>query len=147
MSGIGAHRAGGRWNTPGHHVVYVSGNLTLAMLELLVHIDDAERFRKMPHVYHAVRFEEDAVDLLEETNLPERWDDRPESTSSALVGDEWLERGTKPVLAVPSVVVPQELRYDPAYMNYLINPLHDEYDNAVHVGEIHDLHWDPRLAS
>lgn len=146
MSGDGAHQAGGRWNTPGHYVVYVSGNLALAMLELLVHIDDAEQFRTMPHVYHAVRFPGDAVAILEEPDLPVGWNDRPESTSSAVVGDEWLEQRQSPVLAVPSVIVPPELRYDPAYMNYLINPMHDQYEGAIEVGEIHDLEWDPRLA-
>jgi RES domain-containing protein len=147
MSGIGAHQAGGRWNTSGHYVVYVSGNLTLAMLELLVHIDDAERFQTMPHVYHAVRFPEDAVVTLEEPDLPFGWNRRPESTSSAVVGDEWLERRQTPVLAVPSVIVPPELRYDPTYMNYLINPMHDGYDDTIASGEIHDLEWDPRLVT
>jgi RES domain-containing protein len=147
MSGIGSHQAGGRWNTPGHHVVYASGNLTLAMLELLVHIDDAERFREMKHVYHAVRFPEDAVAILEEPDLPAGWNDRPESTGSTLVGDEWLEQKQSPILAVPSVLVPPALRYDPIYMTYLINPGHDEYEGAVATGEIHDLEWDPRLAN
>ncbi|MFN2324000.1 MAG: RES domain-containing protein, partial [Trueperaceae bacterium] len=29
MSGVGAYRAGGRWNSSGHHAVYAAGNLTL----------------------------------------------------------------------------------------------------------------------
>ena len=147
MSGIGSHQAGGRWNTPGHYVVYASGNLTLAMLELLVHVDDAPKFREMPHVYHAVRFPEDAVAVLEEPDLPAGWNERPESTSSAVVGDEWLEQQQSPILAVPSVIVPTELRYEPDYMNYLIDPKHDDYEGTVRTGEIHDLEWDPRLAT
>ena len=147
MSGSGAYRAGGRWNTPGHYVVYASGNLTLAMLELLVHIDDAERFWRMPHVYHAVRFRDDAVAILAEPNLPAGWNDRPESTSSAAVGDEWLERRQRPVLAVPSVVVPAELRFDPINMNYLLNPMHDEYEASIETGDVNDLEWDPRFAT
>mgnify|MGYP001466645235 CR=1 FL=1 len=56
MSGAGAHLSGGRWNSPGRYAIYASGNLSLAMLELLVHIDDAESFRATPQVYHSVSF-------------------------------------------------------------------------------------------
>ena len=147
MSGSGAYRAGGRWNTPGHYVVYASGNLTLAMLELLVHIDDAERLWRMPHVYHNVRFPEGAVASLAEPDLPVSWNNRPVSTSSAIVGDEWLEQRQSPVLAVPSVVVPAELRFNPIYMNYLINPMHDEYERSIETSDVYDLELDPRLAT
>lgn len=46
MSGQGAYLFGGRWNTPEHRAVYLSGTLTLAMLEVLVHTDSAEAFCK-----------------------------------------------------------------------------------------------------
>jgi RES domain-containing protein len=145
MTGAGAFKAGGRWNTPGHHVAYAGGNLTLAMLELLVHIDDAESFRKTPHIYQPVHFPSDAVATLEEPDLPERWDGRPESRASQAVGDEWIDSQSSPVLAVPNIIVPPELRYDPAYMAYLINPKHPDYATTIEAGEARDLTWDPRL--
>jgi RES domain-containing protein len=49
MTGTGAYKNGGRWNTPGHYAVYTSGNLSLAMLEVVVHVDDAEAFLDTPH--------------------------------------------------------------------------------------------------
>ena len=44
-------------------------------------------------------------------------------------------------------MVPAELRFDPIYMNYLINPMHDEYEASIETGEVYDLEWDPRLAT
>ncbi len=40
---MGARLAGGRWNHPGEAVVYVSGTLSLAALELFVHLDARSR--------------------------------------------------------------------------------------------------------
>jgi RES domain-containing protein len=145
MSGMGAYRVGGRWNSPGRHVVYASAHLSLAMLELLVHIDDAEAFRRRPHVYHSVRFTRQDVALLEERDLPRGWDARPETRASQVVGDEWIDTKPAPVLAVPSVIVPPELRYDEAYLTYLIDPGHPAFATAVEVGPVRDLAWDPRL--
>lgn len=145
MSGAGAHLAGGRWNSPGLHAVYTSGNLSLAMLELLVHIDDAHSFRHTPHVYHSVAFPEGAVATLARSDLPVGWNSRPETASSQVVGDEWLESLVTPVLAVPSVIAPPELSYDPLYLNYVINPEHPEFSSLVTVGRVQDLTWDDRL--
>lgn len=145
MSGTGAYLYGGRWNTPEHYAVYLSGTLTLAMLEVLVHLDDAEAFAQKAHVYHAVHFDENDVAVLEEDSLPQSWNARPETLASQTVGDEFLERGEQVALALPSVVVPRALRYDPLYMNYLVNPKHPDFGRAAEVGEIQPLDWDPRL--
>lgn len=146
MTGIGAHRSGGRWNSPGRYVVYASGSLSLAMLEVLVHIDDAEAFRQLPHVYLRVTFPAESVATLTPDALPRGWDARPQSRASQVAGDEWLDRAETPVLAVPSVIVPPALRYDPTHMNYLIDPHHPDYETSIEAGEALDLEWDPRLA-
>jgi RES domain-containing protein len=145
MSGVGAYRAGGRWNSPGRYVVYAAGNLTLAMLELLVHIDDANAFRTLGHVYHAITIPDDAVSILEEENLPPGWASSPVSRASQVVGDEWLDASSSPVLAVPSVIVPPAHRYDAEYMNHLIDPTHPDSDDVIEVGPVLDLEFDARL--
>lgn len=49
---------GGHWNSPGRYVVYASGNVSLAMLAVLVHINDAEAFARQAHVYQHLSFDE-----------------------------------------------------------------------------------------
>ena len=39
LDGEGARRFGGRWNPPGVALVYCSSSLSLAVLELLVHVE------------------------------------------------------------------------------------------------------------
>ncbi len=145
MSGQGAYLYGGRWNSPEHRVVYASGNLTLAMLEVLIHVDDAEAFLNKAYVYHTVEFDEADVAVLESSFLPTGWNARPETLVSQGIGDEFLDRSEGVVLAVPSVVVPSGLHYDPLYMTYLVNPVQPEYAEVVEVGEVQTLDWDPRL--
>lgn len=145
MSGAGAYEFGGRWNSSGNHVVYASGNLSLAMLELLVHVQDAAAFRKVPLVYHTISFASEALAVLQSESLPAGWNSQPEARSNHLVGDEWLDQAESVALAVPSVMIPRRFRYAPEYMNYLINPNHPDFAGAVEVGEVLDLALDARL--
>lgn len=145
MSGDGAHAVGGRWNSPNHHVVYTSGNLSLAMLELLVHLGDANEVGRLEFVYREVWFPAEAVAILREVDVPTGWNTQPVSTVSQVVGDQWLESLESVALAVPSVLMPKSHRYDPHYMNYLVNPLHPEFPALVETGETFDLEIDDRL--
>lgn len=115
------------------------------MLEVLVHIDDAEAFLRQAHVYQIVRFDEAYATVLDQGALPARWNARPETVDTQSIGDEWVVRQASVVLAVPSVVVPSELRFEREYLNYLVNPRHPEFGDAVQPGELRDLDWDPRF--
>ena len=42
MSGEGARLYGGRWNKAGDALLYFSQNLSLCLLEIIVHVDYAE---------------------------------------------------------------------------------------------------------
>lgn len=123
--------------------MYASGNISLAMLEVLVHIDDAEAFARQAHVYQRLSFDEAQVAVLDVAALPADWDARPETVETQSIGDEWVARQETPVLAVPSVVVPAELRFEQEYLNYLFNPSHPDFATAVGVGELRSLDWDP----
>jgi RES domain-containing protein len=118
LDGEGARRAGGRWNSPGTPVVYTSGSLSRAVLELLVHTDPD----LVPGDLRA--FEIDVPDRirskpLEPGTLPSNWRNIPNHPGCRAVGDKWLQRQDSAVLAVPSSLVPEEL-------NYLINPAHPD---------------------
>ena len=45
FSGEGARLYGGRWNSPGVSLIYAAGSLSLAQLELLVHLKSADILR------------------------------------------------------------------------------------------------------
>lgn len=147
MSGTGAYVAGGRWNPPGHRMIYSSSNLALALLELLVHVDDAVSFQRMPHVYHEISFPADAVSFLLEADLPAGWDQRPESLAAQLAGEDWLTSQTSAILGVPSVIMPPPHRYQPEYLNYLMNPEHPKFSELVQAHEVLPLSFDSRLHS
>ena len=134
FSGEGARQFGGRWNSPGVSVVYTSEHQSLAALEMLVHLQPrgSLRFAVIP-----VEFEEELIERLPDTALPAHWRVEPPGAATMAIGDEWARAARAAVLAVPSVVVPQET-------NYLLNPLHPAYD-AIGIQKPFDFSFDPRL--
>ena len=42
ITGTGAYNEGGRWNSEGVYALYTSEHSALAMLEVLVHVDEGE---------------------------------------------------------------------------------------------------------
>lgn len=120
LAGRGAEKTGGRWNRPGQPVVYAATSAALACLETVVHLNASD----LPLNRFLVRIEvPDAVwaarRVLGPAELPVGWSAIPEGRVSLDVGDRWLRDCTTALLAVPSVVVPEEF-------NVLINPRHAE---------------------
>lgn len=136
FSGFGAQRYGGRWNTKGHAVVYTSESLSLALLEVLVHLP---RPRLLAN-HRASRVEISAGQIERLPTLPRGW--RTDVRKTRAVGDEWLERGSSPVLEVPSVLFRCG---DVEPKNYLLNPLHAAF-GSIDVGRFRPLEIDRRIA-
>jgi len=120
LSGKGAEISGGRWNRKGRPVVYSASTIALAALETTVHLntDDLPLNRfvvciEVPPDLWAARVVWDAA------GLPVGWTARPEGKVSLDIGDAWLVGGASALLAVPSVIVPEE-------HNLLINPRHPD---------------------
>ncbi len=136
FSGEGARLHGGRWNSPGLSVVYTSSSLSLATLEVLVHLDDPDAFARL---FSWVRLEipEDSIEKLDETHLPSGWRADETNASSRAIGDAWIHSRRTVALAVPSVVTPGE-------WNYLLNPAHPDFA-AIRVDEARAFRPDPRL--
>jgi RES domain-containing protein len=132
----GALRRGGRWNNPGVAVLYAASSISLACLEILVHLVDTAIIPDF--VYSEIEIPDALV---------KPWTENERRTEAILgssllsrdFGDSWLKRpirsgGTDPafvarlrrefadvpVQQVPSAVVPPE-------WNYLINPKHEEF--------------------
>jgi RES domain-containing protein len=118
-SGEGARRWGGRWNPPGVAVVYASSTLSLAALELLVHLDPD----LLPVDLMAVAAElpsDPSPAVLRPRQLPAGWRTYPAPELLQELGAEWVRKAGSFALAVPSAVIPSE-------WNVLLNPLHPDF--------------------
>ena len=126
---------GGRWNSPGRRVVYVSETRALGTLEVLAGLQSTSQIPD--YVAFGVRFEGSLVTRLDMEELPDGWDAKPPTTKSQGIGDRWLDNATSAILKVPSVIVPAE-------SNYLLNPAHPDF-RTIEIAEAEDLDLDPRL--
>lgn len=136
FDGEGAFRFGGRWNNRGQRIVYASSTLALALLEILVHIDPTG---PVPELV-AIRI--DLPERLIEQNAYSRADGFADGLpwpiqETRQAGNAWARAAKKPVLQVPSAIVPVE-------HNYLLNPEHPDFENCV-VGAAEKFPFDPRL--
>ena len=138
FTGEGARLFGGRWNSPGLAMVYTSSSLSLATLEVLVHLEDPEAFARL-FSWVRVEIPEDSIETLDESKLPKSWCADETNITSRSIGDAWLRSMRTPVLAVPSVVTPGE-------WNYLLNPAHSKFAE-IRIGVTKPFQPDPRLVS
>jgi len=114
----GAKRHGGRWNSKGKAALYTADSISLAALELLVHL---HRSAVLNHyVLATIELPDEAVMTLDAKALPPDWREDPVPLSTQALGDEWLFSHQSLALAVPSTTVPQQF-------NLLINPEHSEF--------------------
>ncbi len=134
FTGEGAARTGGRWNSRGVAIVYTSSTRALAALESLVHLNPPVLFT---YVAVAAEFDQKLVEIIRPDRLPIDWQVEPPSSSTKAIGDDWVRRASAAVLAVPSVLVPEEL-------NYLLNPRHPAF-NRMRIGKAERFAFDSRL--
>ncbi|REC95245.1 RES family NAD+ phosphorylase [Kushneria indalinina] len=136
FDGEGARLFGGRWNSPGRACVYVASSESLALLEVMVHL---ESYRLLD-AYALLRLTLPADSILRvgAESLPDNWQEAPAPAETAELGDGWLASGQSLALALPSVVVPREF-------NYMLNPEHPLFDQAVASAEPLTFQPDSRL--
>ena len=135
FDGEGARRHGGRWNTTGTAVVYVSESRALAALEILARLQSTRAVSG--YVLIPVEFPGSVVEAIDTSTLPEDWQASPPPPSAQRIGDEWAEAKRSLALRVPSALIPNE-------SNYLLNPTHPEFDRTI-IGEKEEFELDPRL--
>jgi RES domain-containing protein len=137
FDGEGARLYGGRWNHPGVPVVYTSATLSLAALELFVHLDAED----VPEDRIAIPAEVPRgldVEELRAEDLPAAWRSYPALEALKELGTAWARSRRTAVLQVPSAVIPAE-------SNYLINPLHPQV-SRITVREPAPFTFDRRLS-
>lgn len=135
FSGGGAKSYGGRWNSPGTAIVYTAGSTSLAILEMLVHLQAQELMQS--YVSVEVSFDESLVKRIDATALPKTWRRSPAPAAVRQVGDEWVAEGSSAVLQLPSAIVPTE-------WIYLLNPSHSDFAKIT-IGPKQKITFDPRL--
>jgi RES domain-containing protein len=115
FDGEGARLYPGRWNHRGVPVVYCASTLSLASLELFVHLDPDD----LPSDLVSVRVDvpDALVETLDRKKLPRGWRAYPAPVELQDLGSEWVLSLRSVALRVPSAVLPIE-------ENILLNPHH-----------------------
>jgi RES domain-containing protein len=127
LSGEGAVKYSGRWNSVGTPAVYCSESLSLCALEILVHLPRGvlKRYR-----YLEVVVPDEMIETFD-------YDEQEDIEVTQQIGDSYL--GAEGLLAftVRSKVNPLE-------RNLVINPEHGYFDQ-IEYGDIHPFPLDGRL--
>jgi RES domain-containing protein len=135
FTGEGGRVYGGRWNSRGTAVVYVSEHESLAALELFVHtmpLLPTERYLSFQ-----LQWEDKLTEYFSLKDLPRRWNAEPPAFETMQIGDDWVRRGTSVALAVPSVLSTSEV-------NFLLNPRHSDF-KQIKISEPGEYRFDSRL--
>jgi RES domain-containing protein len=135
FDGEGARLHGGRWNSRGTRVAYASGSVALAVLEVLVGLQDTGLLSAYSLIQ--VEFPERLVEMVGREALPSTWKQHPPSPDTQRVGDLWVAESRSAVLQVPSAIVEAE-------HNYLFNPVHVDFEQVV-IHRPERFRLDPRL--
>jgi RES domain-containing protein len=135
FDGQGARIAGGRWNSKGNRMVYTAAHYSLAVLEILVNLNQTGILPT--YSICSVHFDETHVTRLDRSLLPANWSRSPIPPETQRIGDDWLKSSRSLILEVPSAVVEVE-------SNYLINPQHPDLARLV-IDTPQPLVLDPRL--
>lgn len=136
LSGLGAYLEGGRWNSEGVYALYASENPSLALLELLVHVDPEEMPPDM-YVMELGLARTSRILQVPDDDLPHDWRE-PENLSLRNLGDRHLKEGKYLGLKVRSAVMPSQY-------NFVLNPRHADFGKCVQVERVYPLEIDRRL--
>jgi RES domain-containing protein len=135
FTGEGARVYGGRWNSRGTPVIYVSEHESLAALELFVHLTPLSP----EDLYRSFRleWEDKYTESFPPKNLPPYWNAEPPTVQTMQIGDNWVQAGKSVALAVPSVLTASEV-------NFLLNPKHPDF-KRIKISQPVDYRFDSRL--
>ncbi len=136
LSGAGTKISGARWNSQGNPMLYTAGSISLAILEIAVHLP----LEQLPTGYQLITieipdsFKSVAVDAK---SLPINWSLSVHAPTTQNISDAFLGEREHLVLKVSSAIVPGECKY-------LINPLPEDF-YKVKIIDVRDMNFDCRL--
>jgi RES domain-containing protein len=135
LSGKGAKLYGGRWNSIGMPAVYTTEHISLAVLEILVHIKTLQT----PLNYYLITLEiplSTALVSIDNKKMKRNWKDDPSYLQS--IGDEFLHSKKSLVLKVPSAIIEVE-------NNFIVNPAHPDM-KKIKILSAENFIFDKRLS-
>ncbi|MDN3724636.1 RES family NAD+ phosphorylase [Aequorivita sp. SDUM287046] len=136
LSGEGSRLYGGRWNHIGEAMLYFSQNLSLSLLEILVHVD----YPRLPLDYSFLEVEipDNSIKNIQSIEFIEpKWSTEAAVNQLQLLGSNWLKKNESLAMKIPSAVLQPE-------NNFLINPMHKDFQK-LKVIKSGKLDLDPRL--
>ena len=135
LSGEGSRLFGARWNHPGVSIVYAATSLSLAALEVFVHLDRKEA--DLQFIAVELYVPDTSAEIIHIDSLPLGWRNTPSIDSCKELGSTWAREQRSLVLSVPSIIIPQE-------RNILLACDHTEM-SRVKVNAMHKFTFDSRL--
>jgi RES domain-containing protein len=135
LSGTGAFRSGGRWNSKGTYMLYCSENSSLAYLESLVHFD---KMVIPPQLFIAeLEADDSLIYTLPESDYSKNWM-KISLIENQQQSDRW--KNEKKWLGIRARSAINILEY-----NILLNPLFPKFHDLVRVISVREIPVDERL--
>lgn len=136
LSGKGAEKSGGRWNSKGIALLYTSESRAFCTAEIAVHTP----LGNVPFDYKIISIvipDDIVIQELASSELPIDWKSFPHSHSTQEIGDKFVIAEKSLVIKVPSVVVRGEF-------NFLLNPNHKDF-KKIKIALVEPFDFDERL--
>lgn len=134
LSGTGAKLFGSRWNSVGISMLYLASSISLAWLEMLVHLQPHDKSTDFALLHVDVP---DTAPQLRLGQLKPYW--REDVGYTQFIGDEFIRSKQNLLLQVPSAIVPEE-------SNCLVNTEHSDF-KKVKIITTKIFQFDERLFS
>jgi len=136
FDGEGSRLYGGRWSSPGTVVAYASESPALAVLEVLVHLQNSTVLQS--YSLASADVPDELVEVVARRQLSPNWTKSPPPPETQGLGDAWARGRRSAVLRVPSVILGDSY-------NYLLNPAHPSFAR-IRIRDPRPFDFDSRLA-
>lgn len=133
LSGFGAYKFGGRWNSIGTSILYLAQNPSLALLEVLVHIPQFQ----IQSSFSILTLELPELDIQSTPTLPKNWKIHPPPIELKRIGDAFVRSNAGLILRVPSAIMHLD-------MSLLVNPSHPDFQR-IKILDCEELELEKRL--
>jgi RES domain-containing protein len=135
-SGTEAARLGGRWNSKGRPAIYLSTNLSLALMELYVRLGGLHSHENWVITELDIPIDV-PMDMWSADDLPYGWNMTMFPHVAQSKGDAFLAKKEYVGVMLPSMLIPQEY-------HILLNPLHDDIKQIALIG-VEEMSQDLRI--